>query len=414
MIYRFLLIILTFFAVGVDITPGESLFAPGGIGYPTRAVSPQAIGMGGAGIAQVDSIYLHSSNPAGWFNTGLTRFSIGMRLYRGNSKDRQSQDDTEGFNFPGASLAFPLYHTLGLGFQYQTLTDNNFLIRRKRLLAPLPNDENGSGYLATERNQGDGGLSRVGVIIAGKEKNIALGASADIYFGRLENFWELAFQDDALDTSGQVIRRTMFGYGARLGMIADLTPQWSVASIISLPVRLDADLRRRISRGAWYDEKSSMYFELPFSAQLGTSYQTGRWRGNLDLGLEFWSKTSRDWGEIEGAWKYINTPHLAVGIERLPLRGALEPTYQKWIYRTGFHFDQHYLEFGDDPVNEYGFAVGFGRPVRSQAGIVDIAITYDIRGSESKNGAQEKIIGFHFGWSIKEQWFQRLRGREGK
>lgn len=385
----------------------ETIFAPGGIGYSNRSLNAYLLGMGGAGVALSDSLYLHPDNPAGWYSQGKTRFSFGIRLSQSKASSSLNSDKSDGFDLPGAAIAIPFYKSLGMGVVFQTLTTNSFLSRSEAILEHLPNDADTISYKVTQRNQGKGGLSRIGYSLAFKKNKLAAGIGADWYFGKLEEIWEKSFSDSRLDTMGQAVRKEISGFGIRLGALYSIRENWSLGISYILPVKLEADLIRRISRGTWSDEKSTLDFGLPSRFLLGTSYTRNRWRGNLDLEYALWSSTSRNWGEIERNWEYQDTKSLRLGIERLPLRGALDPILEKWIYRVGIHYDEHYLKADGNTVKDLGFSLGFGKPLKNRIGIVDLALFYDLRGNETDNGATEKYYGLILGWSMSERWFMR-------
>lgn len=388
------------------VTPGfaSSIFGPGSLGIKNRTVGVRSMAMGGAGLALSDSTYIPVQNPAGWYNTGRTRFQFGAQFYRSTAQDDFGEDITETFIIPSFAMSVPFYKNVGLGIVYESLTDHDYLSLAERTwTTDSPIDTVGT-YHYTERFQGDGGLSRAGLVLAVKKSKFSIGLTGDIYFGKFDNLWLAEFEESGMDDSGWIIRYKTKGFGFRGGMMMEILPGLTLAGVATLPVSLSSDENRVVQNGKETDVED-LEFELPFTVQGGVSYTAGRFRTAADFSYSDWESTTRDYYEDE----YKNTISAALGIERLPLRGALDPWYEKWIYRAGAWYDQHYLDVGDNQLVSLGFSIGAGRLLKSVRGTFDFALTYELRGSVSENDAQETVIGFQLGWTVTEKWFERRK-----
>ncbi|MBZ0263464.1 hypothetical protein K8I28_02235 [bacterium] len=385
---------------------GETIFAPGGIGYWDPGINARITALGGAGIAHFDTLYVHSNNPATWRSTGATRFTIGVDIERTSAKSPTGTDNSDEYSFPGATIALPIYKSLGIGLVYQILTDHEYLVLSRSQLQASPNDTV-DFYDVVERNDGDGGLSRFGVMTGFGIKKLAIGVGMDVYLGKLDDLWTRSYNDSNIDSSGQVLRREMSGIGFRVGAIYSLNSKINVAGLVELPVSVKADATRRIEGGASFTEEGGMEFTVPLAVTLGATYTKKRWRFLGDVSMRAWENSTRDWGEFDTSRKYTDTFGIAAGIERLPSRGALDPWLQKWMYRAGFHYTQHYLEINDNIVPEIGFSIGFGKPLKTGAGAVDFTFGYTSRGTSAKNNISENIYYFQMGWTTWEKWFVR-------
>ncbi len=383
----------------------ESIFANRGLGLFNYGGGIRSAGMAGTGIAMGDSLYFHGLNPATWYNAGHARYTIAAILRRGHAKDDFASDDSEEFIIPGMAISAPIYKTFAVGVQYDALTDYNFYLSKNVTWEADPEQGRPEDERYLERFQGEGGLSRIGINLAARYKVLSFGLASDVYFGQFDNIQIIDFDNDAFYKSGRSERRQVYGYGVRAGFQADLTDTWSVAATANLPVNLKVDTSIQYEGGdsVSVDDPD---FELPFAFNVGVSKLFGRWKSGFDFGMEMWEDVTPGWDDPEA---YTNTIQSSIGVERVPLRGPLDPWYEKWMYRAGLRYSDHYLKINDEKLTTIGAAIGAGIPVKTVNGMFDIAFTFDYRGDQDKIGAREMIWGFQFGWTAAEKWFVRRK-----
>jgi hypothetical protein len=101
-----------------------------------------------------------------------------------------------------------------------------------------------------------------------------------------------------------------------------------------------------------------------------------------------------------------NNFRLGAGIERTPSPRRLASYGDRVNYRAGVFFGQLNYLSNDKPVNEYGFSLGFGLPIRSGRSRIDIALLAGQRGDIALNGLSEKFFRMSISISANELWFQ--------
>ena len=397
---RFLLSALT----GLVIVSGamaESIFSPLGNGMTVRHETARSVALAGSDAALSDSIYFPLDNPAGWFNVGYTRYTASMNAVKINASDGNGKETADDFTFPSMAFTMPIYRSLGLGFAYENVTDHEFLVYRYDTVTPENGDE---AYDVTRRVQGTGGLARVSTNLAARIRPyLAVGLAMDYYFGKTERIWTLDFDSGDFYRSGEYLRNEFSGVGLRLGAVGFIGNHTQLAGVLELPSNLNVHSKLTVQGGDSLNLGKSEY-GLPFGGTLAAAWTKNRMRLTGSATLRQWGETSRDIGAND---PYTSEYDISAGIARLPLRGPLDPWYQKWIYRAGARMSQHYLEVNGNSMRTIGFAVGIGIPLRTHPGIFDISVTYDLRGSESENGAMEKILGLQIGFGSAERWFVR-------
>ncbi len=398
-----ILIAILAIAIGFSTADATTIFGAGGIGYTPHYTTVRSTALGGAGLALADSLYIPMENPGGWYSNGMARYSVGAVFRRATASDDNTSDTMDDFVIPTVYLVVPFYRTFSVGLSYCALFDHEYLFFQDGTWTPETPLDTTESYDYSERFQGKGGLSRASLTVSTRLWNIGIGLSGDMMFGTVEDLWKLQFESSNFEESGRFSRYEMFGVSARLGLLADLSPQTSVGVTVQLPTQLEATNIIKIEGGDSLGARNLRY-DLPLSIQVGAAHSIHRIRGVMDVGMEFWEEGTRDFYAYE---QYNNTLNAAFGVERLPLRSALDPWYEKWIFRAGFHYYQNYRDISGEPMSTMGFAAGAGIPLRTGAGILDFAFFVDLRGSESANGATETVFGMQLGWGSAQRWFYR-------
>jgi len=102
---------------------------------------------------------------------------------------------------------------------------------------------------------------------------------------------------------------------------------------------------------------------------------------------------------------------LSLGVERLARAGVRGAPLQRWSYRAGLFYRQHYWpEQNGESAVDLGGALGFSVPAPAQRGTFHFAGEVGRRGSE-KFGALETFVRLSLTVEMNERWFQRTKPR---
>jgi len=382
----------------------SSVFSSGGIGIDVSNQSARADGLGGADIAYSDSVYFPLDNPAGWISAGYTRITMTTAAFSATAKDASGKDTNGDLTFPHGAISIPIYKSLTLGLAYSTVKDYRYLTYNYTQFAPtIPYDTSVTEYTVTNRLQGEGGLSKVSAVTAGKIlKNVAVGAALDYYFGNTE---DLITKDGVSERTGQYIKNKFEGVGFRGGLLVNLNEKLTLAGTLTLPAELRIS-RTKVVQGGDSLSLGSGTYDLPMSFSIGGSYNLERWRASAEFEMNMWKDGTHDFINAE---EYANANKIGFGIERLPNRSPIASRWDKITYRAGLHRDSHYVYLGGNELVTQGISLGIGLPIRYYPGVLDFSFTLDFRGSQADNKASETIYGFKLSFSSAEKWFVKRK-----
>ena len=101
-----------------------------------------------------------------------------------------------------------------------------------------------------------------------------------------------------------------------------------------------------------------------------------------------------------------NNFRFGAGIEHTPSSRRLAAYGNKMNYRAGVFYGQLNFMANNNPVNEYGVAIGLGLPIKSGSSRIDVAFQVGQRGDIALNGLSEKFFKLNFSISANELWFR--------
>ncbi len=399
--------ILSLFLILIFIaTPSsaESVFSPLGIGIWLDNGSAYSSSVGGADLVQSDSVYFSIDNPATWRSYGTTRFTTSFGGSKVYGYDVTGDDVADNYIFPCTAIQLPFYKTLSLGFYYQSLTDHDYLVFRDDTYQIEEPVDTLDSYDILRRVQGNGGLARAGTRMAFQfSREISTGFGVDYYFGELEELITLDFEQGSFLRSGQFIRHELTGVGMDFGLNVQPNDKLTFGFTFRTPVYLDVSSSSTIQGGDSTGVDSER-FELPAALGFGMKHEFGRLRTLASARFEAWENSDNSFAEGQ---EFTNKIGLGLGFERLALKEPLIPWYEFVTFRAGLNYLQHYIKAGGNTLNFYGASVGLGVPVAGGRGMLDFALTYEMRGLVNDNAARESIYGLKIGLSSTERWFVR-------
>ena len=157
---------------------------------------------------------------------------------------------------------------------------------------------------------------------------------------------------------------------------------------------------------------------MPSRLAVGYSLNQGNTWG---LSAE-WEQTS--WSSIDNPLDgepYNDNTRYGVGVWVIPKADyTLDGNYlAKVRYTAGFHYQELFYRYFDQPVDEFGIRFGLGLPVvrifQSRQGKIpmvnrmNIGFDYLKRGSGTNNLIEETYYGFHIGLNFNDKWFLKRK-----
>jgi hypothetical protein len=402
------LMILLIVAISVSPVYSASVFSALGIGSNVQSGGARSIALSGADFAHVDTLYSSMKNPAGWVSFGKTRYMMSTAMIQSTATDASGSDTEQFFNFPSGAIQLPIFKTLGLGLSYTSLTDFKSLYYTDKLWRPSEPYDTVTVYDVSERHQTLGGLSKFGVNFAFKARSwIAVGVGLDYYFGKNERLITSDFEQGSNQRSGIFIRDKFKGNRLTAGAIIHANKDLALSAAIKLPTTLEVSKIREV-QGGDSTNTEDLEFDIPLGFDVGAAYTKGRLRSMAHFGMEFWGDAEQTIDKEE-YYEFSDSYDISVGFERLPLTGPLDPFTERIAYRVGARMSQSYIKSNHNTINTMGVSLGFGIPMRTHKGSMDIAFTLDFRGDELDNKAKETIIGMQIGITSVQSWFVKRR-----
>lgn len=391
-----------------------SLYSRFGVGELQYSMTPQANGMGGAGIALANPFYINRDNPA--MLAGISQVKLNGDLffntYSAKTSGASVTQSMGGFN--GVGIAIPVWQlAISSGLYPYSRLDYEQVETGKITTGT------GTSTDYTFTYTGVGGLNMVPLSVGyaplqdEKLGTVRLGFSYNFMFGTFERTvknrytsTDFASSDytDRDHLSGQTLTFGL-GYETKKGLFAK-EDQLSLGLAYTTSCNLSAERRATVSASTGTDTVSTLNNQgvrLPAKIAFGLAYRPN---SNVTVACDV---VSQKWSEL----KYLNDDvsyrrdalRIALGAELLPTTERRAPYWKKIAYRAGFYSNQTYLKFGSDEINETGVTLGFGLPFAQDASRLDLAFDYGLRGTTSNDLIKENVFRVRIGLTIGEQWF---------
>ena len=411
-----------------------SLYSRFGLGELHSFASPQIQALGGGGTGLLSFNYVNFQNPASWSDQVLTRVAAGMQVQRLQVTD--STDVTSRLSqgtLNAVQFSFPLLSRqlgLGISFAPYSRVSHSFQVGGRLDAAPSTSDTTSYDVIYA----GSGGLQQISAGLGYRlSRYVSFGASVDFVFGVLENIRRTEFPAGTSYTNTSVTTSTRL-YGAT-GTIGTLiaVPRllserdlFSVGAAITLPTSLQGNRVRTL--GDPQDPRSverdtlgvatSGSVHLPFSAQLGATYQPdNRWMLVVDGLYEPWTQFESDFAfggyEPEETNLFRDRLRGSAGIEFLPAGSDLLAPYLKRVaYRIGGYYDRSYVApAADVELRTIALTSGLSLPTLFPGTHLDITFEVGTRGATELNLVRDMFYRLSANINFGERWFEQRKLR---
>lgn len=395
---RTLLVVL---GVGVMLASrgGEagSLYSSKGIGLWRLCPGAQGAAMGGVGIALLDNLAINLYNPAARYPAGFTRVSTSMAIDLTTTTTAHATATGHFAQASGFAMLVPLGKRISVSAVLRPVSEVRYAASSSDTLP---------GYQFVREVTGEGGLNQGEFsLFVMPFRSLYVGASANLYFGRIRERWRTNFSSTDFASSDDRFLTHLQGVGGTFGVVVRPTARWNVGAVVSPAVQLNVatDVTHAF-RGA--DSAYQSQTRLPLMWGLGVTYQA---LAGLSVGGDYYRQ---QWAGVEPVWEgrygYANGEFLMLGAEYLPSRKPLDPYFKKVAYRAGARYGRLPLVTGDgNQLKEYALTLGLGMPFFSFLGRLDVAYEWVLRGALPSHPARERTHRLLISLGGAERWFQR-------
>lgn len=370
-----------------------------GMGIRQYSTTVRGVGMGMTGIAALDSLSLANYGISQWRYIQATRISVGVFYQRINLAPQGEQLTSTVAGLSGINIAIPLSQrrwVMGINLQPYSRID---------FKATETITSNGQTF--TQNSLSTGNIAKAQLNLAWSPSTaFGFSVNGNFYFGSIEDQYEFDFPDNNFNDISHALKYTITGPG--IGFSADYRPlDWlTLAGFVDLksfPLKVKTAYDSQIALADTVQKRNLETFPLQFG--VGSALRLGsRWNLALDYAYQKWSATLQ-----EPAPNYEDWFHFGIGFERELLMKYNAGFFDRMDYRAGFSATRLGYKFNQESAMEYGIHLGLGIPFGDYRNRLDFAISGGLRGSESKNLAEEKFVNFRVEVNIGERWFQSGR-----
>ncbi len=394
---------------------GGSLYSRFGVGDVQYIVSPQAVGMGGAGLAAGSKRYINLQNPALLGVIDQTRI-MGQVSFSSHALESSagSAMQVDG-NFNGTAFAVPINKfVLSVGLlPYSVLKYD----QTETGLIDIPD---GDQITYDSQFEGTGGLSTIPLAIGYQLINkpnigsVYIGASYNFIFGTFEKTVLTEYSDISFDSGEKYERDNLNGSNYRLGLsysspvgIFAKNDQFHIGGYYSAKSTLNADREILISSTTSGTDTISTSegndLLIPSRFGLGLAYEPNK---KLLVALDVQSQSWSDLVLFNDPTSYSKDAlRIGGGVQYAQAYERRSSIFKKLTYRVGAYVLNHNIELQDQSINEYGLTFGIGIPLADGNSMVDIAMEYARKGTTDFGLIQEDIFRIKLSMSAGDTWF---------
>lgn len=401
------------------VNTGYGPYSMYGIGRLARKGTAYSNAMGGVGVANRNTRYINTLNPAAVTARDSLAFMADFSLMNENAYyaqgNKTSVDNT--FNFQSITMSFPIWKSSafmigvnpfsGLGYRFtNTLTD-------KEVIGQVGN--------VVDIYYGDGTLYEV-YLAAGATfwRRLSIGAQMNYYFGSMQKNNSREFTSSNYASIYTLSDLPMWGISGKFGLQYE-QPIGKDKLIFGATYRLATRLKGNEATSLIMTKQSSVVdtlagvqkvnlenIHIPGEVSVGLSYKhSDKLHAEFNYTMSDWRKSGMD-SEV-GFKAQGFTSSLAqsfnVGFEFTPNRNDIRYYMRRVTYRVGAYYSEDYYRYTDRKVSAAALTLGMTFPVFRWSNGITVGMELGQRGSVKNNMIRERFISFSVGLNIYDIWF---------
>lgn len=361
---------------------------------------------------------INTANPASYtaIDSLTFMFEFGLDARFSNFSNDLGSTQTNDVNFEYLAMRFQVNNWLGASLGLLPYSDMGYQVE-------VQDELENTGRVFT-RYYGAGTVSNAYIGMAVEPlKNVSIGANLNYLFGKLNKNAEVYFLDDpgvygiqqytdfrlrdfGLDFGLQVTLPLKKNQELVFGAVFESSPEYTtVFSDITqknLQVGQTLDQDTLFYAGA---DKSSIVMPLTFGG--GLSYVIkNKLEVNADYYHQAWSNTEFN-GEKSSFLKDLNK--FALGAEWVPDKYSIRSYFNRVAYRAGLKYEESYLMFGDQQINEFGITFGVGIPIYRSKSTINVAGEFGKRGTKEDGLVLERYARLNMSVNLFDLWFVKRK-----
>lgn len=378
----------------------------------------RSVAMGGTGIAVRNGYQINMANPASYsaIDTLGFMFEFGMNGKFTSYKTDLGSTGANDVNFQYFAMNFQVSNRIGAAMGLVPFSDVGYDVK-------INDDIENTGPVQTNY-YGVGTISQAFIGLGVEPfKNLSLGANLNYTFGMLNRNSEVAFYGASDFYSIQQYKNLQISdFGVEFGAQATIPLKNNNKIILGVVyehnptyVANTSDLTQKIiSSGNSTDrdtlnllENSKGKIEYPRSVGVGLSYsKLNKLEINADYVYQAWGD-SKFFGEGSAFLTDLNK--FALGAEWIPDKFSIRSYTNRIAYRAGLKYEQTYLVFNGQQINDFGISFGVGLPVYRSNSTINVAAEIGRKGTKSNNLVLENYARLNLSVNLYDLWFIKRR-----
>ncbi len=382
--------------------------------------------MGSIMTAVQDRHTINVDNPAANGSVDSTKFILDLGIESQNiySSNANSKTAYNSLNFNHLALLIPIRKNMAISLGVVPFSSIGYNIVRK---------ENRPEILANAGNisyeyVGEGSVNQVFLNYGiGVFKGLNLGISGKYYFGNLNRFYNVNF-DNALYFDNHSYRKNKvsgfsFNVGAQYSIPIATNKQLVIGATFQPGLQLGSTITNysyvngsmindTISPKVGKSFEEDGYSDLPMKIEGGLWYNVNtKWNIGLDYAYQNWSNAKV--GYIASENNIIHNPmstfhQIRLGGSYTPNLFDLRYFMKRITYRAGFRYTQIPYTFSNKQVDEGAFTVGFGVPLKGFA-YANLAGEVGQRGLFRNAGIKETFFNITLSITFYDFWYLKFQ-----
>ena len=403
---------------------GGSTYSILGLGDIRYAPGARSEGMGYAGIALFNPLYIDGLSPATWSRIDRVRLE-GSAFYEGfNSTDGNTSRYLARMDFHGALFAVPVSRASGItvvaGFtpysevNFDTYTTSNVPSQN---VDPITGVHDSLGYQIHQT--GTGGITRgqIGLSWAPVQQ-FSFGLSFNYLFGTINHVADQIPQTSGTTGGTLTFKSSLSGIDVTAGMvitgfegIGEALRPFSLGFVATTRTNLHTtevttyDYAPPPDQTVFLRDTSAQTtgrIAIPFSYGVGLGYQpAGRWSLAADYSAQPWSQA-----DFYGSTPYgiRNSYRFGIGAERAGSTESSARPFDRFAYR--FSYSATYVDVNGQKINEWDITGGLAVPLAGESRL-NFALVYGGRGATAGNLVRDRIFRLTVSLHISDvlPWF---------
>lgn len=397
-----------------------------GIGELAKPGLARNFSLGGSGIALQSNSYLNNLNPASYaamdtmslyFEAGVSAFSQKLESTQGSTKQSNSN-----FDYFAIGLPFSKRVKTSIGMQPYAFTGYNI------------KNTQPTGDIST--SLGSGNFSKVYMGLSVEPmKNLSIGAHANYLFGKQQHTNYFTSLTDPQALSYGIIRDihvsdVAFDFGAQYLYDINQKHRLVLGVVFSPKTALNGDMKELKARGISFNENTSsfnqqyaidtIYFkqedfnskqlQIPLSYGAGIAYHfDNKIMVTADFQMSQWAKVNMPdhtvSNSLEKPVSLQNSTKFTFGAEYMPDDRLANNYLARLRYRVGAYQYRDYIHYKGNNMDETGFSVGIGFPMKRDKSSVNLGFAWGRKGSTNNNMIRENYARFTLDIMLHEYWF---------